>query len=201
MLFDQQEGGPLRWTEWASTASAVFSAIAAGGAWRVAIRGWRTAEKVASIEQNRWHKEATPKFQISIQRTSPSRATLRLTFEGPSTLGTMHSVEVAIRNHTSRRVRRIRDSDDATTPVVQGPYRFSRYSDDASANGRYTRGEPMSVGSETMRFLERTTAPAWAEEAEWGQVYDDAPVHLWVHARREGYRSWSIPFEVPVTDA
>ncbi|MEV7737826.1 hypothetical protein AB0O75_38130 [Streptomyces sp. NPDC088921] len=54
--------------------TAVFSAVATGGAWLAARPANTTAEAVARIERERWHADLTPQFRVNIERVASDRA-------------------------------------------------------------------------------------------------------------------------------
>uniref|UniRef100_A0AAU3IEI0 Uncharacterized protein n=1 Tax=Streptomyces sp. NBC_01393 TaxID=2903851 RepID=A0AAU3IEI0_9ACTN len=73
-------------TPWASIiagSTAVFSAVATGGAWLAARRANATADAVARIERDRWHADLLPQFSVRIEMGEGDRATLSIRLVGP----------------------------------------------------------------------------------------------------------------------
>ncbi|WP_367324742.1 hypothetical protein [Streptomyces sp. HUAS ZL42] len=198
-------------TPWASIiagSTAVFSAVATGGAWLAARRANSTAEAVARIERERWHADLTPQFNVTIERGDGDRATLSVHLAGPLPLGYLDEISI-----------RVAQSDDmdytptlpgGATPEqvaahVWGPYRFVPRVNDADENGQVMPGFPLRVGAGQPRALERTRSPLWWEgndrEARWRDKWLNKPMRLVLTCHRDGFDQWVVPYEVDVPQA
>ncbi|MGW5275329.1 hypothetical protein ACWEQP_22690 [Streptomyces sp. NPDC004044] len=201
--------------EWTSTLAAVGSAVAAGGAWQVAWRAGQTAESarktaetVARIEQHRIHHEMTPSFEVSITKQNPSvnsRASLAVTWLGPSTLAQLTEIRVEIRNdgraHLPAVASGMRPTAQDITQTVWGPYRLQPGISGALLDGRSARAAVVELGTAVKLDLEQTPCPEWFGGPEWWhREYAGTPVRLWVEARHPDFRPWRQAYEVPVLE-
>ncbi|MFJ4829437.1 hypothetical protein ACIP79_05850 [Streptomyces sp. NPDC088747] len=102
-------------TPWASLiagTTAVFSAVATGGAWLAARRANATADAVARIERERWHADLTPQFRVTLEpRYDGDRAGLILHLAGPLPLGRLDEIRVEVAQS---------NDVDYTAPVAAG---------------------------------------------------------------------------------
>ncbi|MFC8201871.1 hypothetical protein ACFUTV_41800 [Streptomyces sp. NPDC057298] len=86
----------IPWLEIAGLTAAALSAAAAAGSWKSARTSNATAVTVARIEQDRWHADLLPKFQISIERAEGDRATLSVRLIGPLPLCHLDEIRIVI---------------------------------------------------------------------------------------------------------
>lgn len=198
-------------TPWVSIiggTTAVFSAVATGGAWLAARRANATADAVARIERERWHADLTPQFRVTLERGDGDRATLSVHLAGPLPLGHLDEVSVEVRQ-----------SDDLDyTPTlaggptpeqvaaqVWGPYRFVPRVNDADENGQVMPAFPLRVGAGRPLAMERTRPPHWQEgndrEARWRDKWLNKPLRLVLTCRRDDLDPWTVPYEVEVPQA
>lgn len=195
----------IPWGDIAVFSTAALSAVATAGAWLAAHRSAKTADTVARIEQDRWHADLLPQFDIGIERGEGDRATLSVRLVGPLPL--CHLDEIRIR---------IEQSDDmsytATTPggptqddldaQVWGPLRFTHPADGAGIDGKTVAPFSLEVGKGQPFSIERTRPPHWQQgddrDARWRSQWLNKPMRLVLTCRREGFKEWVVPREVEV---
>ncbi|MER6374856.1 hypothetical protein ABT255_42340 [Streptomyces mirabilis] len=195
-------------TPWASIiagTTAVFSAVATGGAWLAARRANATAEAVARIERERWHADLTPRFSVNIDRGEGDRATLSVHLAGPLPLGHLDEVRIEVKQSDDMDYTPTLAGGPTPEQVaaqVWGPYRFVPRVNDADENGQVMPGFPLRVGAGQPRALERTRPPHWQEgddrEARWRDKWLNQPMRLVLTCRRDGFDPWVVPYEVDV---
>ncbi|WP_329317239.1 hypothetical protein OG723_44500 (plasmid) [Streptomyces sp. NBC_01278] len=195
-----------------TTAAAVFSGVAAGGAWRVAKQSHdtareaaATAESVGHIERDRLHHEFTPQFEVRLTQQNPgpnSRATLTLTWNGPSTLERLAEVRVTVRDdgltRTASDLPDVEPSAEQITQTVWGPYRLCPGIDGASSDGRTATHRHLELGEKVVLAMEKTPNPAWIPAEHWAQDQESQRVRLRVEVVHPGYRPWLQVFTVAV---
>ncbi|MFJ9821142.1 hypothetical protein ACIRU3_38990 [Streptomyces sp. NPDC101151] len=163
-----------------------------------------TADSMAQVERDRWQYEMTPQFDVTITRLAPgtSQASLMLTFEGPAALERLDEVEIEIRNdgYTHGVGLAGEPTGQQIAETIWGPYRLVPGVDDATNDGRLSPAKPLELGGWLKRALEESLPPPWTERASWRVRYDGQPVRLWVRCRREGYRPWTLTYNVEVTN-
>ncbi|GHD45986.1 hypothetical protein GCM10010317_021110 [Streptomyces mirabilis] len=86
----------IPWGDIATFSTAVLSAVATVGAWPAAHRSAKTADTVARIEQDRWHADLLPQFQITIERAEGDRATLSVRLVGPLPLCHLDEIRLKV---------------------------------------------------------------------------------------------------------
>ncbi|MFF0736922.1 hypothetical protein ACFYVK_35575 [Streptomyces chartreusis] len=195
----------IPWGDVAMFSTAALSAVATAGAWLAAHRSSRTADTVARIEEDRWHADLLPQFDINIERFEGDRATLRVRLVGPLPL--CHLDEIRIR---------IEQSDDmshtGTIPggptreeldaQVWGPVRFTHGADGAGTDGKTVAPFSLEVGKGRPFSVERTRPPHWQQgddrEARWRDQWLNMPMRLVLTCRREGFKEWVVPRDVEV---
>jgi hypothetical protein len=185
------------WAETISGVTAVFSAAAAGGSWKAARRANATADTVARIEQNRWHAELTPQFDLTLTETGGGTARLTVHLNGPDELGRLDDVWVSVGNDdmdhaiTHGDGRLTQEDLDA---FVWGPFRFRAGIDGADADGRGAAPFPLLVGRGRPLAMERTRPGLWmtgkTQEA-WQQENVGNPVRIVITCRR-GEELWAV---------
>ncbi|GGX94652.1 hypothetical protein [Streptomyces anandii] len=196
------------WSSIIAGTTAVFSAVATGGAWLAARRANATADAVARIERERWHADLTPQFNVTIERSDGDRATLSVHLAGPLPLGYLDEVRVEVRQSDDMDYTPTLPGGAAPEQVaahVWGPYRFVPHVNGADANGQVMPGFQLRVGAGQPRALERTRAPLWWEgndrEARWRDKWLNKPMRLVLTCRRDGFDPWVVPYEVDVPQA
>ncbi|MDF6046424.1 hypothetical protein LRD69_30755 [Streptomyces sp. JH14] len=188
--------------------SAALSGLAAGAAWKASREAnkaaWKaneTADSVAQIERDRWHKELTPQLRIKLQ-TEPHEV-LYVRFDSPSTLGDL-AVQLTIRDDFDR--SRLPHLAGTPTPeqraeVVWGPYRFRPHVDEADGLGRAVPAFPLLPGDRHRLALDLSLKPSWYEGADgeqrWRNDYRTAPIRLWAVCTAPDHKPWILAFAVP----
>jgi hypothetical protein len=197
-------------TPWASIiagSTAVFSAVATGGAWLAARRANSTADAVARIERDRWHADLLPQFSVRIERSEGDRATLSVRLVGPLPLCHLDEVCVEVAqsddmDYTPRLAGG--PTQEQVAAQVWGPLRFVPGSDGADRNGRKVAPFTLAVGRGRPFALERTRSPLWWEgndrEARWRDKWLNLPMRLVLTCHREGFDLWTVPYEVDVPE-
>ncbi|MGW4759398.1 hypothetical protein [Streptomyces chartreusis] len=193
------------WASIIAGTTAVFSAVATGGAWLAARRANSTADAVARIERERWHADLTPQFNVTIERGDGDRATLSVHLAGPLPLDHLDEVRVEVKqsddmDYTPRLAGG--PTPEQAAAQVWGPLRFVPSSDGADANGQVIPGFPLRVGAGRPLALEHTRSPLWWEgndrEARWRDNWLNKPVRLVLTCRKDGFEPWVVPYEVEV---
>ncbi|MFE4177123.1 hypothetical protein ACFRR7_34665 [Streptomyces sp. NPDC056909] len=177
---------------------------AASHANRAAERANATADAVAQVERDRWHHEMTPQFDVTITRLGPGtgQASMVLTFEGPAALERLDEVELEIRDdgYTHGVGLAGGPNERELENTIWGPYRFKPGIDGATGIGRISPAVPLVLGDPIKRALEESLPPSWTSRANWRERYGNEPVRLWVRCRREGYRPWTLTYNVRVVN-
>lgn len=206
------------WADGASAASAVFGAVTAAIALRIAALGNRatersneiaqaanraadaanrTAEAVARIEQQRWHIELTPQFDITLTGDSGDRAKLHIYLSGPDHLGQLDEVLVRVEDDDMLHEARPGDPDvtqDDYDNFVWGPFRFPFGADGADRAGQTIAPFSLSVGKGRPLAMERTRPGHWMRgrsQEQWQSQYRGHPVRLVLTCRR-GDEEWIL---------
>lgn len=198
----------IPWTDIGTVSTAGLSAIATWGAWMAARRSAKTARTVARIEQDRWHAELLPQFQISIERAEGDRATLSVRLVGPLPL--CHLDEIRMEIVQSDDMARLASLPGGPTQEeldaqVWGPLRFTHGADGADVNGKTVAPFSLEVGKGRPFSIERTRPPAWQPgpdaTSHWRDQWLNTPMRLVLTCRQEGFKLWTVPFEVEVPEA
>lgn len=195
----------IPWGDIATFSTAALSAVAAAGAWRAAHRSAKTAKTVARIEQDRWHAELLPKFQISIERGEADRATLSVRLVGPLPLCHLDEIRMEIvQSDDMSRIARLpgSPSQEELDAQVWGPLRFTHGADGADINGKTVDPFNLEVGTGRPFSIERTRPPHWQQgndrDARWRDQWLNTPMRLVLTCRRAGFTNWVVPCEVEV---
>ncbi|MBC2868589.1 hypothetical protein [Streptomyces mexicanus] len=136
-----------------AAASAVFSGLAAFGAWKASREANDTAASVAQIERDRWHNALTPQLRLRLEQ---SDGLLYVRFDGPAQLGRL-SIRLIIRDDFDRtRVPGLAGgpTPDEIAQVVWGSYRFRPGVDGADQLGRTVTPFPLDAGDRTRLALD-----------------------------------------------
>ncbi|MGQ4353135.1 hypothetical protein [Streptomyces drozdowiczii] len=193
----------IPWGDIVTFGTAGLSAVAAGGSWFAAHKANRTAKAVARIEQDRWHADLTPIFEIFLKRAEGRRATLDVQLVGPIHL--THLDRVAIRIASSDDTQRTAwlpggPSQEEIGAQVWGPFRFTHGADGADINGHTVAPIALTVGRGRPFSIERTRPPHWQEgddrEARWAAQWGWSPIKLVLECRKEGFAPWVVPYDV-----
>ncbi|GAX52844.1 hypothetical protein [Streptomyces olivochromogenes] len=198
-------------TPWASIiagTTAVFSAVATGGAWLAARRANATADAVARIERDRWHAELTPQFRITLERTNNRTDRLSVHLAGPLSLGSLDEIRVVVMSSDDMdRAPRLAGppTQDEVDAQVWGPYRFTHGADGADVDGRTIAPFALRVGAGRPFSIEKTSPPPWQEGSDrverWRDQWLNKPMRLVLTCRRGGLDPWVVPYEVEVPQA
>jgi hypothetical protein len=197
-------------TPWASIiagTTAVFSAVATGGAWMAARRANSTAEAVARIERDRWHADLTPQFRVTLE---PKRdaADLIVHLTGPFPLHHLDEIRVEVthsddRDHGTPPDGRRRVDPDEWAAQLWGPYELlATGRNEVAADGRTAGPFALALGNGRTFPLTRTDPPPWwthrEAEAGWRARWLGKPVRLVFTCRRDGFEPWVVPYEVEI---
>ncbi|SEC88780.1 hypothetical protein SAMN05216489_01884 [Streptomyces sp. 3213] len=196
------------WSSIIAGTTAVFSAIATGGAWLAARRANSTAEAVARIERERWHAELTPQFRVTLERGDGDRATLSVHLAGPLPLHHLDEIRVEVKQSDDMDYTPTLAGGPTLEQVnaqVWGPYRFVPRVNDADENGQVMPGFPLRVGAGRPLAMERTRPPHWQEgndrEARWRDKWLNKPMRLVLICRRDDFAPWEVPYDLDVPEA
>ena len=195
----------IPWGDIATFSTAALSAVAAVGAWRAAHRSAETSKTVARIEQDRWHADLLPQFDIAIERGEGDRATLSVRLAGPVPLCHLDeiSIEIVQSDDMSYRARTPGPpTQEELDAQVWGPFQFTHGADGADVNGKTVDPFPLEVGKGRPFSLERTRAPYWQQgndrDVRWREQWLNRPVRLVLTCRRDGFKGWVVPYEVEI---
>ncbi|MCD2469534.1 hypothetical protein MBT42_39145 [Streptomyces sp. MBT42] len=187
-----------------AAAAAAFSGIAAFASWKASQRAHGTAESVAQIERDRWHKELTPQVAVVLGGAHSARL-LIVRFNGPVGLGRLDAVQLTIRDDRDRS----KDPVLGTGPTAEeraqfifGPFRFRRGADGADSLGRTVDPFALDVHDEWRLALDLSTVPYWCEGVEGDRSWrgrfpaDRDKLRLWIECEAQGHRPWKLSAEV-----
>lgn len=198
----------IPWGDIVTFTTAALSAAAAAGAWFAAHRSATTAETVARIEQDRWHADLLPQFQISIEQAEGDRATLSVRLVGPLPLCRLDEIRLAIvSSDDMSRLARLPGgrSQEELDAQVWGPLRFTHSADGADINGQTVSPFSLEVGTGRPFSIERTRPPHWQQgddrDARWRDQWLNTPMRLVLTCKREGFKAWIVPRDVDVPEA
>jgi len=196
-------------TPWASViagTTAVFSAVATGGAWLAARRANSTAEAVARIERDRWHADLTPQFRVTLEpKRGGDAADLIVHLAGPFPLHRLDEIRVEVtqsndRDYDTPAAGRHGVDPEQWAVQLWGPYKFLRRANGADSAGKTARPFALAVGKGRTFALTRTDPPPWwrgnDSEARWRARWIGKPVRLVFTCRRDGFEPWMVPCEV-----
>lgn len=195
----------IPWGDVATFSTAALSAAAAAGAWRAAHRSASTADTVARIEQDRWHADLLPQFDITIERGGGDRATLSVRLAGPLHLRHLDTIRIAIaQSDDMAYIARTPGppTQDELDAQVWGPFQFAHGADGADVNGKTVDPFALEVGRGRPFSMERTRPPSWQQgndrDARWRDQWLNKRVRLVLTCSREGFKDWVVPCEVEV---
>ncbi|MFG2974494.1 hypothetical protein ACGFYY_16065 [Streptomyces sp. NPDC048331] len=168
---------------------------------RTADLAFRTAESVAQIERDRWHRELTPKvdFRVTEER---SYVELLIRYGGPSALGRLTSLELRVRDDRDRShdpVLGAGPTAEERADTIFGPYRFQYSANGADEVGRSVAPISLPPGEECRLALEPTRPPQYygLGAEHWARRWRDADLRLWVDCHVDGHKPWNLTAEVP----
>lgn len=181
----------------ASFLTAGLSTGAAVGSWRAAKRANATADSVARIEQERWHADLTPQFELSLTETGNGQALLNVHLSGPDALRRLDEVRIVVgdddRDHTVvYPTGNVTQAD--VDAFVWGPFRFSPHINGTDEHGRGPEPFPLDVGTGTPRAMQRTRPAHWMDgktQAVWQGENAGNQIRLILTCRR-GDDEWVI---------
>ncbi|WP_069770427.1 hypothetical protein [Streptomyces sp. LUP30] len=192
----------------ASLSTAGLSTVAAFGAWFAARRSGRTADTVARIEQDRWHADLLPQFDLSIEDREGDRATLRVRLIGPLPLCHLDEIriEIAQSDDMSRTATLTGGpTQEQVDAQVWGPVCFTHGADGADVHGKTVAPFSLDVGTGRPFSIERTRPPHWQEghdrAARWRDQWLNSPMRVVLTCKREGFKSWVVPRDVEVPES
>lgn len=195
----------IPWGDIATFSTAALSAVAAAGAWLTAHRSAKTADTVARIEQDRWHAELLPQFDISIERGEGDRATLSVRLAGPLPLCHLDEIRIqVVQSDDMSRVATLpaEPTQEQLDAQVWGPLRFTHGADGADLDGKTVAPFSLEVGTGRPFSIERTRPPHWQQgddrDARWRDQWLNLPMRLVLTCRRDGFKDWVVPCDVEV---
>lgn len=198
----------IPWGAIASFSTAALSTVAAFGAWRAAHRSTTTADTVARIEQDRWHADLLPQFELSIERAERDRGTLSVRLLGPLPLCHLDEIRIVIvQSDDMSRMATLPGgpTQEELDAQVWGPLRFTHGADGADVNGKTVAPFSLQVGTGRPFSIERTRPPHWQQgedrDARWRNEWLNKPMRLVLTCRREGFREWTVPRDVVVPES
>jgi hypothetical protein len=197
----------IPWGDIATFTTAALSAVATAGAWLAAHRSAKTADTVARIEQDRWHADLLPQFRITIERAEGDRAVLSVRLVGPLPLCHLDEIRVKVvpSDDMSRTVTLAGGpSQEEVDTQVWGPLRFTTSTDGAGRDGQTVAPFSLQVGTGRPFSLERTRPPIWQQgddrDRHWRDEWLNKPLRLVLTCRRDGFKTWTVPYEVAVPE-
>lgn len=176
-----------------------LGALATFGAWKAAARSSSAAETMLEIEQRRWHAHLTPRFEVTVTRTSDSRAMLTVALVGPPGLDHLERITVRVRDDGRAHLPRPGGpTAEELAAQVWGPYRFVPGVDGADADGRAIAPVRLQLGDARPFALEHTMPPPWSADTieSWRRQHDGQPIRLTLTCERHGDKPWLVPVEV-----
>jgi len=187
----------IHWGDVATFSTAALSAVATAGAWLAAHRSAETADAMTHIEQDRWHAELTPQFDLELIDTGNGQALLNVHLSGPDALRRLDEVRIVVGDDDKERnvlhpERNVTQAD--VDAFVWGPFRFSHGSNGTDEHGRGPEAFPLDVGTGTQRAMQRTRPGRWMEgksQAMWQGEYVGKPIRLILTCRR-GDEEWIL---------
>jgi hypothetical protein len=190
------------------------SAIATEQSAAAADKSALAADRTAALDEQRRHKELTPRFEITAHWRNPGsdKVALTLTLREPDELLYIDQVSVYIQDDSPWRGQN-RPTAGGTSPnqiaeQIWGPYRFvpgtgpgvdggdeilgaSRTGRDITVSRRLLVGDPIPL------LLEPTRPPAWSNQTQddWERQYGQK-LRLLVECYREDHVAWHKNYEV-----
>ncbi|MGQ4338093.1 hypothetical protein ACN6LF_001889 [[Kitasatospora] papulosa] len=187
----------IPWGDIATFVTAGASTVAAFLAWRTAVRSAATADTVARIEQERWHSDLTPRFELELAETGNGQASLLLRLAGPDSLQHLDRISIEVGNDDKERVLFHSGPDVSQADIdafVWGPLKFTPGVNGTDENGRGPEPFSLEVGRGTQRAMQRTHPGHWMTgktQGMWQGEYVGQPVRLVLRCRR-GEQEWVI---------
>ncbi|MFD4933369.1 hypothetical protein [Streptomyces virginiae] len=192
--------GLTGWAAWSAMRAAQASDRNSQTANRTAELAYRTAESVAQIERDRWHRELTPKvaFRVTKER---GHLELLVRYSGPSSLGTLSSLTLRVRD----------DRDRSNDPVlaggmtaeerantIYGPFRFRPYTDGADETGRTVAPISLPPGEEHRLALDPSLPHRHyaGGTQQWEKDWREENFRMWVDCQVEGHKPWTLTADV-----
>ncbi|MER6616390.1 hypothetical protein [Streptomyces xantholiticus] len=182
--------------------AAIFSGGAAVAAWQASKHANRTADSVAQIERDRFHRELTPRLSFRI-KSQDNGTFLHVRLNGPTALGRLDAIDISIRDdrdHTSDPVLGDGRDVEERDRTIWGPFRFRPGVDGADNLGRTLGTFTMEMHDSRPFVLDPSAAPSWFEGAQgaqdWQKQYRDLPLRLWAICTAEGHKLWRLSAEV-----
>ncbi|MFE1841656.1 hypothetical protein [Streptomyces sviceus] len=198
----------IPWGTIGALSTAALSTVGAFGAWRAAHRSATTADTVARIEQDRWHADLLPQFDLSLEDREGDRATLRVRLAGPLPLCHLDEIRIEIvqSDDMSRTVTLPGGpTQEEVDAQVWGPMRFTHGADGADVSGKTVAPFSLEVGTGRPFSVERTRPPHWQEGNDradrWREQWLNTPMRVVLTCKREGFKSWVVPRDIEVPES
>lgn len=187
----------IPWGDIATFSTAGLSAVAAAGAWFAANRSSKTADTVARIEEQRWHADLTPQFDIELLETGNGQALLMVHLNGPDALRHLDHIAIEV-GDDDRDLTRVTPGPGVTRDdldlFVWGPYMFSHGANGTDEHGRGPEPFSLTVGTGARRAMRRTRPGHWMggkSQGMWQGEYVGQPIRLVLTCRR-GDQEWVL---------
>lgn len=158
-------------------------------------------ERVAAIEQKRYHADLTPEFSLTCEGRDPNGLQVMLMIEltGPSGLDRVDEVTVRIRDDMPDRTPGQGSPEylEEFSHVIWGPYRVKAGLTKTDQDGR-THGPFKLLKNEPYPIpLEQSYPPSWVTDG-WRDQFGGKPIRLEITCIREGHEPWMLTPEAKV---
>ncbi|MFD3997182.1 hypothetical protein [Streptomyces sp. NPDC058583] len=189
------------WAAWSSSKAAKSSDHNSQASNRTADAAFRTAESVAQIERDRWHKELTPhvEFRLTRERTYPE---LLIRYIGPSSLGRLDNLELRVRDDRDRSNDPLLAGSltaEERAATIWGPLRFRHGANGADTLGRTVAPLTLPPGEEFRLGLEASHPHSQygGGRTQWESDYRHKDFRLWVTCHVDGHKPWTLTADIP----
>ncbi|MFH8894562.1 hypothetical protein [Streptomyces sp. NPDC017949] len=170
---------------------------------RTAESAAQIAESVAQIERDRWHRELTPEvsFRVTEER---GHLELLIRYGGPSSLGTLTSLELRVRDDRDRSNDQLLaggPTAEEHAKTIHGPYRFRHSTNGSDEIGRSVAPFSLPPGEAYRLALDPTHPPRYYAHGRdhWERDWRNHDFRLWVDCHVEGHKPWNLTADIPHT--
>ncbi|GLW58136.1 hypothetical protein [Kitasatospora phosalacinea] len=193
-------------TFWAGVAALATVAALGLSVWATLQAKWaaqasaRTAEEVARIERDRWHRELTPELDFRLVPKGADHWRLEVELTGPAGLDRLDRITLTVRDEAGvDHIPRTPGIDPAeAAAVIWGPVRLQPVVDGVRAPGRESVLEKVERGEPVVRAIDATAAPSWYQLPDWRERNKDLPLRLHAVCEYGEHRPWIVVVELPV---
>uniref|UniRef100_UPI003F4960A0 hypothetical protein n=1 Tax=Streptomyces sp. CA-141956 TaxID=3240051 RepID=UPI003F4960A0 len=195
--------GFTAWAAWEAKTAAKTANKNSDTANEIAVLAHQTAEAVARMERDRWHRELTPRIVCRLTNERSSMLELAVQYRGPATLGKLKAVALTIRDDFDRSVAPLLAGGltaEEIKATIWGPYRFTIHTPEDNT-GRTAEPFSMEPGDE-MRFAVTPTYPhrkygGDGNSTQWRTEFLPKDFRLWVACEAEGHKPWKLMADIP----